>query len=131
MVFDKEFIWYEDHFVYHITTKENIESIIKHGLIPSLGERSLSKMDINKAIYFFDNINNFQMWAELLYPNIDIKNLELLRFNLKRRKWYIHNGGEDFYLLNKVPPQKIQYLDDAGQINGLHELNWKNLVLRN
>lgn len=128
MVLDKEFIWYEDHFVYHITPKENMGSIIKYGLVPSLGERSLSKGDINKAIYFFDNINNFEMWAELLYPNLDISDLKLLRFNLKRRKWYIHNGAEDFYLLNKVLPQKIQYLDDSELFNSIGEANWKSLV---
>ena len=108
MIFNKEFIWYKDHYVYHITNKKNMENIITNGLKPMLGERSISIGDTIKGIYFTDNLYVIDEWMDKLYDNKD--SLEVLRFNLKRLKWYIHNGGEDFYLTNKVLPEKLDYL---------------------
>lgn len=42
MIFEKEFIWYEDHYAYYITEKSNIDMIREKGLIPLCGERSNS-----------------------------------------------------------------------------------------
>ena len=110
MVFTDEFIWHTDHFVYHITEKSSIESILKTGLIPMVGARSNDAGDTEKAVYFFDNLYNLESWMNYLYKNKDKDSLEVLRFNLKRLKWYIHNGGKEFYLKNMIPLEKLQYL---------------------
>lgn len=111
MIIDHEFIWYQDHFVYHITEKDNIESILKYGLIPSLGERSILAGDQFKAIFFFDEIYHIEEWMDFLYKNKDKDSLEVLRFNIKRLKYFIHNNGEEFYLKHKIPVEKIDYLN--------------------
>ena len=55
-----------------------------------------------------------QAWAEALYEEYELETLKLLRFNLKRRKWYIDNSNDlafGMYLPYKVLPEKISYLD--------------------
>lgn len=111
MIFDKEFIWYEDHYVYHIATVDNIESIIKNGLVPKCGLRSKSVEDNKKAIYFFDSLYSIDNWIDELYKNKSIKELELLRFNLKRRKWFFKDAEiGDFYLTRPINNTNIDYL---------------------
>ena len=129
MIFDKEFIWYNDHFVYHITEKQNIDSIIKHGLIPSLGNRSILAGDNFKAVFFFDNINNIENWMDFLYKNQDKDSLEVLRFNIKKLKWFIHNNGEEFYIKHKIPITKIDYLEIYNKDYNL--ISFNNLINEN
>ena len=48
-------------------------------------------------------------WIEVLYETKDIYELELLKFNLKNRKW-IKQNNDEFYLPNKILPGRIEYL---------------------
>lgn len=136
MIIDHEFIWYQDHFVYHITKKDNIDSILKFGLIPSLGERSILAKDQFKAVFFFDNLYNIENWMNFLYKNKDKDSLEVLRFNIKKLKWFIHNGGEEFYIKQKVPIENIDYLElynnnsDIISFNNLYKEDIYNLDYR-
>lgn len=109
MIISNEFIWRKDHHVFHITNMEAMENICKYGLKPLCGERSKSVGDDIKGIFFFDSIRSVSDWIDALYKNRDICELELLRFNLKHRKWIKKNNSE-FYLPNKVLPERIEYL---------------------
>ena len=111
MIFSEEFIWRNDHYAYHLTESKNIKLIQEKGLVPMIGKRSISVNDNIKAIYFFDNIYSTEDWINELYKDKDPSNLELLRFNLKNRKWYIKDleTGE-FYLTRIILPSKIEYL---------------------
>lgn len=109
MIIVNEFIWRSDHYAFHLTNKKAIGSISKQGLKPLCGKRSKSVGDDTKGIYFFDCLGSVTDWIEALYENKNIEELELLRFNLKNRKWLKRNDNE-FYLLNKVLPEKIEYL---------------------
>ena len=122
MFFDKEFIWYNDHYVYHITKSENVENITKKGLVPFCGERSISVGDTRKAIYFFDYIYSAEEWAYRLYEdNIE---LELLKFNLKRRKWYMVNQEiGDFYITSPILPENIEILKRITEDNNIFSIN--------
>lgn len=127
MIFDKEFIWYSDHFVYHITETSNIDGIRENGLIPFCGDRSRSVGDTIKAIYFLDYPYNIEEWVDLLFEDSDKNNLELLRFNLKRRKWYMGGCWEygEFYTMNPVLPNRIDLLkrvDEKGNIYTLDNI---------
>ena len=133
MIFEKEFIWYKDHYVYHITNKDSLDKIRTVGLKPLCGDRSKSVGDIRKAIYFFDSIYSIDNWIEELYKNKDKNTLELLRFNLKRRKWYSQNKEiGDFYLLNPISPERIELLkreDDNGIIHTIDNLVYQKKLL--
>lgn len=123
MIIGQEFIWYQDHFVYHITEKQNIDSIIKYGLVPSLGDRSLLVGDKFKAIFFFDELYNIEEWMDFLYKNKDKNSLEVLRFNIKKLRWFIHNAGEEFYTKSNIPIEKIDYLKLYNKNNRLITFN--------
>ena len=132
MYFDKEFVWYEDHFAYHITEKSNIENIKEKGLIPLCQERSLSVNDSKKAIYFFDYVYSAEEWAYWLYKN-KVVELELLKFNLKRRKWYkkdVQIG--DFYITKPVLPEKLEILervDEEGNEFTLDKISYQKKLI--
>ena len=119
--------FYGEEFGYHITERKNIDSIREKGLIPQCGERSKS-VDDNAAVYFTKCITLIDDWFDLLYPNRDINELLLLRFNLMRRKWYINSYFQsDCYLERKVRPECLQY----GEILNPEEgrlLNWKEPI---
>ena len=114
MVIDKEFIWKKDHYVFHITNTDAMASICSQGLIPLCGERSKSVNDNTKGIFFFDALSSVSDWVNTLYETKDIYELELLRFNIKNRSWKIQSndpyGLNEFYLIRKVLPEKIEYL---------------------
>ena len=109
MIVLDEFIWKEDHYVYHITNADAMEVICQEGLKPLCGDRSKSVGEDIKGIFFFDGLPSTNEWIEMLYENANVEELELLRFNLKGRKWIMHNG-EDFYLTEGIPTNKIEYV---------------------
>ena len=109
MIILKEFIWQTDHDAFHITTTDNMEKICKEGLLPLCGERSKSVGDNIEGIFFFDYLGSAPDWMDALYEDKDVNELELLKFNLKHRKWLKQNCNE-FYLTDRVAPQEIQYL---------------------
>lgn len=126
MIILEEFIWNEDHYAYHLTHKHNINKIVTEGLIPMCKERSKANEDTKEAIYFFDNLKNMFDWSYYLY-NASLQELELLRFNLKGRKWFLHNNGEDFYLQKQIKPNEIDYLSNLQELESELDLN-KNLI---
>ena len=105
-----EFIYKDDHYVYHITDKKNIDSIISHGLVPSLGDRSLKVGDNFKAIYFFDKIDSINDFMNFLYENKNKDSLEVLRFNIKQLTWFYHSDNE-YYIKCDIPVDKLDYLE--------------------
>lgn len=132
MIFEKEFIWYEDHYAYHITEKSNIDMIREKGLIPLCGERSLSVGDKISAIYFFDYLYSASDWAYWLYNDYK-EELELLRFNLKRRKWYSKDQYiGDFYLTKPILPDNIDILkriDEDGNTFTLDDITYEKKLI--
>ena len=109
MIILDEFIWRTDHYAFHLTNDNSMKKICVEGLKPLCGERSQSVNDNFNGIFFFDNIESVSRWIDVLYENKDIYELELLRFNLKNRKW-IKKNDDEFYLIHKVLPKKIEYL---------------------
>ena len=109
MVILNEFIWRKDHYAFHITNTDVIDHICMEGLKPLCGERSESIGDNVGGIFFFDYLGSVSDWIDALYKTKSIYELELLRFNLKNRKWIKQNDNE-FYLPNKVFPERLEYL---------------------
>lgn len=137
MIILKEFIWRKDHYAFHITNIEAMENICIYGLKPLCGKRSISVGDDIKGIFFFDDLYSVLEWIDALYKNKNIYELELLRFNLKNRKW-IKYDADEFYLPNKVLRERIEYLRIYNierniylPLNYVHELNEKNVLIWN
>ncbi len=139
-MFKKGFLWKKDHFVYHLTKKEYMKGIIEKGLIPQVGDRSESIGDDIKGIFFFDWMECYDFWVTALYSDICKNELELLRFNLKNRKWFSRNEGiREFYTPNIVLPNEIEYLELYNINDGFtaslmflddegYEKRWKNII---
>lgn len=119
MIILKEFIWRKDHYAFHITNTDEMVSICKQGLKPLTGERSKSVDDDTKGIYFFDCLASASDWVDALYEKKDIYELELLKFNLKNRKW-IKKNDDEFYLLYKILPERIEYLRIYNREKGIY-----------
>ena len=87
MVILDSFIWRKDHYAYHVTNVNAMKSICQYGLKPLCGERSRSVGDSIKGIYFTDYFYSVLEWIDLLYKDVSVYDLEVLRFNLRNRKW--------------------------------------------
>ncbi len=121
-------IFYYDSFVYHLTRKEYMKDIVTQGLKPLCGENSKSIGDTRKAIYFFDCLQYLYDWCDALYSIENYNQLELLRFNLKRRKWYRgYSGWGEGYLERKVLPERIDYAIVSKASPEEIKLKWKKL----
>ncbi len=104
---------YDDYFAYHVTERKNIFSIKEQGLESKTGERCKRIKEDIKGIFFTDNIYGVKSWIEMLYPDIDIKTLILLKFNLMNRTiHYKSRLSDDYYTLtNRIEPEKLSYLE--------------------
>lgn len=87
---------------YHLTKKENIESILKNGILPKCGENtSLVESDIGNYI-FFTNKKNLQIWSLFLNRHYVVE-IELNN-RLKRRDY---NAYSEYYTNKEISPQYI------------------------
>ncbi len=120
---NKELVWLQDHFVYHITEKNNMDNIMRYGLLPSLGDRSILAGDNFKAVFFFDKLYNLDNWINFLYQCRDKASLEVLRFNIKQIRCFSHNDGEEFYTKQIIPVEKIDYLEISKKDCSLIDFN--------
>lgn len=124
MKFEKEYIWYEDHYAYHITQTKNIESIKQNGLQLMCGRRSLESNDTRSAIYFSDALYLVEQWIDLLYKTKNKHELELLKFNIKGKKWYVQDETiGDFFLLKPVLPDTIDILSKYDEDDNLYTID--------
>lgn len=127
---NKELVWLQDHFVYHITEKNNMDNIMRYGLLPSLGDRSILAGDNFKAVFFFDKLYNLDNWINFLYQCRDKSSLEVLRFNIKQIRCFSHNDGEEFYTKQIIPVEMIDYLEVSKKDCGLINLPNQNVDYR-
>lgn len=101
---------------YHITTTNKLKMIKNDGLVPKCGERSKSVGDTREAIYFFPALVLIDNWIKVLYDKKDRASLELLRISLKGLDFtmtdMVGSGNifGDWYTMNKVLPEKIEFL---------------------
>lgn len=93
---------------FHITTKDNIASISKNGLLPMLGERSLRADETEKRLYFFRSMTELCVWIDSLYLGVDPYELEVLKFNVKGRR--VTDNFIESFLRRGVTPDKLEYL---------------------
>lgn len=98
---------------YHVTTGENIETILRDGLIPKIGERSVMLGETVASVYFFntyaDLIDGLGNWFGELME--DVRTVHILEVNLEGIARY-HDPGIDFELRTDRPvsASRIKYM---------------------
>lgn len=102
---------------YHVTLKDNLNSILKDGLIPQIGERSFDIGEKEKVVYLFHSIDDVEEallnWLGDWYTDnygIDTP-LALLEVNLPD-DFLIENSSVQYEKISKnvIPPQYISFL---------------------
>ena len=102
---------------YHITLMSNLDSVLKDGLIPQIGERSLAIGENEKAVYLFPSIYDAEEallnWLGDWYTDnygIDVP-LALLEINLPT-DFLIEDSIADYEKISRkaIPPKYISFL---------------------
>ena len=101
---------------YHVTLTENVESILKNGLIPQIGERSLDFREKEPLVYLFPTEEDMECavmqwlgdWYEDEYGE-DVK-LSCLKINLPY-DFPIENGEVEYECISKktIPAKYIKF----------------------
>lgn len=97
---------------YHITNKSSINSILKNGLVPSIGKNSRSVKEQNFLIYFttFDYIDT---WIKRF--NLDKTQIVILKFPYDKAGQR-YDSANDYFTSEVIPPEKINVIDDSEEI---------------
>ena len=101
---------------YHVTLKDNMQGIINKGLIPMCGINSKRVNDNIVGVFFDDSLYSaIEEWSNLLYENKRKEDLEILKLNIKNRKWITQSNGDyyipgSWYLERSVDPDNIDFL---------------------
>jgi len=103
--------------IYHVTNSENVESIMKNGLLPSSGKKKgyhpervyfcKNKKDIEQMKY---NLNLFSK-SDLCLLEIDTTNLNVLGFDGKEHSvvFYKDENSNGIYTYDMIKPENIKY----------------------
>lgn len=111
----------EQHYAYHLTLKENMEGIIRKGLIPQCGPNCKRVDDTSVGIHFATELADiYDFWIMALYEKMNKEELEILRFNIQNRR-YQHLYYRDHYIpgdwiiLDRILSKDIEYLNNIDE----------------
>ena len=90
--------------LYHVTEAKNVDSIMRNGLIPMIGERSRQAHETTPYVYLFHSLDDVH---DAVMNWLDIEDFVVLSVDIKE---YTVNGFE--VLVNKtIPTQYISIVD--------------------
>ncbi len=131
MIRFNEEIFKENHPAYHLTTMEHMKQITEEGLLPLCGDHCKRVGHTEKGICFFDFFPSWYRWAKNLYPEVPIKDLEMLRFNLKGRTWHARDYAlQDYYVLDPVLKEDIEFLQVTTKDGTLLSLDYNKFDIQ-
>jgi hypothetical protein len=97
---------------FHVTPKENIESILKNGLIPQIGYRSRKIEEKNAAIYFFINKeeceNALGNWLGDEFDDENIGDLLILEVDVDDKYIRLDSNGNVFFEMVVTEPVGVE-----------------------
>lgn len=100
--------------LYHVTPLSNLDSILRTGLQPQIGEHSLSAGETVQVVYLFTGKENLEQamlnWAGDMFGDEEIAYLEI-QIPLEYEKYLRPNGFETKCEI-AIPPQYIQVIDE-------------------
>lgn len=101
---------------YHVTKKENVESILKNGLIPQIGERS-KLMDEEEAIFLFPNYHECENalfnWLGEIYEGYEGELVSLEVF-LPAKFGQEKVLDWEWLIRKPIPPAYIRFFKNEG-----------------
>lgn len=112
----------EDRIFYHITSRDNLDSIFSHGLIPNFGPRTL-KCDHEALIYMTTKECLTSWYYTLINAKHPINNPVILRIDCTGLKLMYRNkykNGIEVASRIKIDSQKIKLIE-YGQISRILE----------
>lgn len=94
---------------YHFTSKKNLKSILKKGLIPKIGPRSKAVCEPCKAIYLFENIYEaYDMLSNYLYDYFP-KNTQFVLLEVDINDFVVRKTGlRELLIFNPISPSNIK-----------------------
>ncbi|MFR8087228.1 MAG: hypothetical protein ACLU6B_01845 [Lachnospirales bacterium] len=97
---------------YHITSRRNLESIQKEGLLPQYGYLSELVMEQRSAIYLFKELDEvryaMENWfGECIRYVYDKKDLILLRIHLSDEIYFEERFGWEVICYTRIPSECI------------------------
>lgn len=103
--------------LYHVTLMDNVESILKDGLIPQIGARSAEYGELFNAVYMFPNIEDMEcalgQWLGDWYNDNYGEDTPLAVLEVTVPDQFpIENGVVEYEVFSKViiPGKYIKYL---------------------
>ena len=85
---------------YHVTLESNLKSILSQGFIPSIGERSEKLGENEKAVYFFNSLqecdNALWNWLGEEFEDIE-EDLIIIEVDIDKKWIQFDENGELFY----------------------------------
>ena len=98
---------------YHVTLESNLKSILSLGLIPSIGERSENLGETEKAVYFFNSLqecdNALWNWLGEEFEDIE-EDLVIIEVNIDEKWIELDENGEVFYEMKVTENVKVDQI---------------------
>jgi hypothetical protein len=113
--FDEEIIEKIPKILYHITPTQNVDKILKIGLVPKSRSKASYHPD---RVYLSKGLEDIENLGEMFYQKTGIKNWTILKINTDLvpgdylRLYTDPNYISGFYTLNNIPPQAIEKIKE-------------------
>lgn len=105
--------------LYHVTLMSNLEPILKEGLIPKIGERSIEVGEEEKAVYLFPTIEDMEcalgQWLGDWYNDEYGEEIPLASLEISVPDCFPIEEGEVEYeniCREVIPPEYIRFLKE-------------------
>lgn len=97
---------FTERIFYHVTLKENLDKILKEGLIPQIGDRALECGDTEKKIYLFPTLQHMNE-ALGSWLGIEFETEEIVSLLIRIPKNFVLEEGEvEYEVYSKEPIPK-------------------------
>lgn len=105
-----------NHSLYHITPTENIDKILRQGLIPNVGERS-KQMDDEPGIFLFPSLLVAEDAMNWFLDEFD-EDIMLTVLEIDPDGLDIHPSSVEYELIckSKIPPENIKVLGNIDEV---------------
>lgn len=106
----------ETQYLYHLTTKNELSSIMKNGLEPRIGANSKIVQEKTPRIYLSDK-NSIPFWSVLLNKKLILRiNIRGLNINDE----YNYTKYKEFIYEHKITPDRITICDNPPSVTTQH-----------